>query len=68
MTAAYVCYLKNDVAAAVWAIRPPAPADAPVLGGLNGQSIARRIATAAKAAGIEGRITRPKGASGSPPN
>ena len=38
-----VCYLKN--------------ADAQVLGGLNGQSIVRRIAAAAKAAGIEARIT-----------
>ena len=58
VTAADVCYLKNGAAAAVWAIRPPAPADdAPVLGGLNGQSITRHIAAAAKAAGIKGRIT-----------
>ena len=28
-----------------------------MLGGLNGQSIGRRIAAAARAAGIEGRIT-----------
>ena len=39
-----VCYLKNAD-------------DALVLGGLNGQSIVRRIAAAAKAAGIEARIT-----------
>ena len=30
---------------------------APVLGGINGQSIARRLTAAASAAGIEGRIT-----------
>ena len=57
-TAADVRYLKNGAAVVVWAIRPPAPADdAPVLGGLNGQSIARRLTAAARAAGIEGRIT-----------
>ncbi len=32
-------------------------ATAPVLGGLNGQSIARRLTAAATAAGIDGRIT-----------
>ena len=53
-----VRYLKNGAAVAVWNLRPPAPADdQPVLGGLNGQSVARRLATAAKAAGIEGHIT-----------
>ena len=31
--------------------------NAPVLGGINGQSIARRLTAAASAAGIEGRIT-----------
>ena len=57
-TAADVRYLKNGAAVVVWAIRPPAPADAaPVLVGLNGQSVARRLAAAARAAGIEGRIT-----------
>ena len=57
-TAADVRYLKNGAAVVVWAIRPPSPADdAPVLGGLNGQSVARRLAAAARAAGIEGRIT-----------
>ena len=30
---------------------------APVLGGLNGQSIARRLTAAARAAGIDARIT-----------
>ena len=53
-----VRFLKNGAARAVWALRPPAPDDhALVLGGLNGQSIARRIAAAAKAAGIEKRIS-----------
>ena len=53
-----VRFLKNGPARAVWALRPPAPDDhALVLGGLNGQSIARRIAAAAKAAGIEKRIS-----------
>ena len=56
-TAADVRYLKS-AAIAVWAVRPPAPADeAPVLGGLNGQSIARRLTAAARSAGIDGRIT-----------
>ena len=53
-----VRFLKNGPARAVWALLPPAPDDhALVLGGLNGQSIARRIAAAAKAAGIEKRIS-----------
>ena len=53
-----VRFLKNGPADAVLALRPAEPADdAPVLGGLNGQSIARRITAAAKAAGIEKRIT-----------
>ena len=53
-----VRFLKNGPARAVWALRPTAPDDhALVLGGLNGQSIARRIAAAAKAAGIEKRIS-----------
>ena len=53
-----VRFLKNGAARAVWALRPPAPDEhALVLGGLNGQSIARRIAAAAKAAGIEKRIS-----------
>ena len=53
-----VRFLKNGPARAVWALRPPAPDEhALVLGGLNGQSIARRIAAAAKAAGIEKRIS-----------
>ena len=61
-----VRYLKNGSAAAVRALRDrrtvqarglrPA-ADAPVLGGINGQSIARRLTAAAQAAGIAGRIT-----------
>ena len=56
-TAADVRYLKNGAAAVVWAISPSTFADdAPVLGGLS-QSIALRIAAAAKTAGIDGRIT-----------
>ena len=61
-----VRYLKNGSALAVRALRDrrtvqarglrPA-ADAPVLGGINGQSIARRLTAAAQAAGIAGRIT-----------
>ena len=53
-----VRFLKNGAARAVWALRTPAPEDHElVLGGLNGQSIARtrRIAVAAEAAGIEKR-------------
>ena len=57
-TDADIRYLKNGAAAAVWAIRPAAPDDdAPVLGGLNGQSVARRLTAAAAAAGIEERLT-----------
>ena len=65
-TAADVRLLKNGCAQAVRMLRDrrtvqaagmrPAP-DALVLGGLNGQSIARRLTAAARAAGIEGRIT-----------
>ena len=61
-----VRYLKNGSALAVRALRDrrtvlapgmrPAD-DAPVLGGINGQSIARRLTAAAQAAGIAGRIT-----------
>jgi len=61
-----VRYLKNGAARAVRQLRDrrtiqaagllPA-ADAPVLGGLTGESVARRLAAAAKAAGIDGRIT-----------
>ena len=61
-----VRYLKNGCASAVRRLRDrvtfrasgmrPA-ASAPVLGGLNGQSVARRVTAAAKAAGVEGRIT-----------
>ena len=57
-TAADVRYVKNGAAVAVLAIRPPvADDDAPVLGGLTGASIARRLTAAARAAGIDGRIT-----------
>ena len=53
-----VRYLKNGAARAVWALRGPAPADdALVLGGLNGESVGRRLTLAAQAAGIEGRLT-----------
>ena len=65
-TTADVRYLKNGCAAALRqlrdritvqrsGLRPDATAQ--VLGGINGQSIARRIAAAARAAGIAGRIT-----------
>ena len=58
-TAADVRYLKNGAARAVWALRPcdGGNDDAPVLGGINGQSVARRLTAAARAAGIDGRIT-----------
>ena len=65
-TAADVRYLKNGCAVALRQLRDrrtvqrsglrPEPTDQ-VLGGLNGQSIARRLTAAARAAGIEGRIT-----------
>ena len=64
--AADVRYLKNGCAAAVRQLRDRLTvrrsglrpdASEPVLGGLNGQSIARRITAAARAAGIDGRIT-----------
>lgn len=57
-------YLKGDCADAVRALRGAAAADpsgvsgaALVAGGLNGASIGRRIAAAARAAGVEGRVT-----------
>ena len=65
-TAADVRYLKNGCAAVIRQIRDRLTgqrsglrpdATAPVLGGLNGQSIARRLTAAATAAGIDGRIT-----------
>ena len=57
-TAADVRYLKGGAAHAVWELHPVAPsASAPVLGGLNGASVARRFAAAAQAAGVTGRIT-----------
>ena len=53
-----VRYLKNGAAAAVLALRGPAPADdALVLGGLNAESVGRRLTEAAKAAGIAERLT-----------
>ena len=65
-TAADVRYLKNGCAVALRQFREritgqrsgvrPEPTG-PVLGGLNGQSIARRLTAAARAAGIDGRIT-----------
>ena len=66
VTAADVRYLKNGCAVALRQLRDrrtvqrsglrPEPTDQ-VLGGLNGQSIARRLAAEARYAGIEGRIT-----------
>ena len=65
-TAADVRYLKNGCAQALRDLRArrtvqraglrPEPTDQ-VLGGLGGQSIARRLTAAARAAGVEGRIT-----------
>ncbi|MDE0230152.1 MAG: tyrosine-type recombinase/integrase [Spirochaetaceae bacterium] len=65
-TAADVRYLKNGCASAIRQLRDrltvrrsglrPA-ADEQVLGGLGGQSIGRRLTAAARAAGIDGRIT-----------
>ena len=47
--------VKNGAAAALTALRPDnASHDALVFGGLNGHSIGRRFAAAAKAAGVEG--------------
>ena len=65
-TTADVRYLKNGCAAALRQLRDRLTVQrsglrpdgtAPVLGGINGQSIARRLTAAASAAGIEGRIT-----------
>ena len=65
-TAADVRYLKNGCAAAVRQLRDRLTvrrsglrpdATETVLGGLNGQSIARRLTAAARAAGIDGRVT-----------
>ena len=65
-TAADVRYLKNGCAAALRQLRDRLTVQrsglrpdgtAPVLGGINGQSIARRLTAAASGAGIEGRIT-----------
>ena len=59
-------YLKNGCASALRQLRDRITVQrsglrpdgiAPVLGGINGQSIARRLTAAAKAAGVEGRIT-----------
>ena len=64
--AADVRYLKDGCAAAIHQLRARLTvrrsglrpnATEPVLGGLNGQSIARRLTAAARAAGIAGRIT-----------
>ena len=64
--AADVRYLKNGCAAALRQLRDRITVQrrglrldgtAQVLGGINGQSIARRLTAAASAAGIEGRIT-----------
>ena len=64
--AADVRYLKNGCAAALRQLRDRLTVQrsglrpdgtAQVLGGINGQSIARRLTAAASAAGIEGRIT-----------
>ena len=65
-TAADVRYLKNGCAAALRQLRDRLTVQrsglrpdgtAQVLGGINGQSIARRLTAAARAAGVDGRIT-----------
>ena len=65
-TAADVRYLKNGCAAALRQLRDRLTVQrsglrpdgtAQVLGGINGQSIARRLTAAASAAGVDGRIT-----------
>ena len=57
-----VRFLKNGPAAAVLALRPPGAApDQPVLGGINGASVGRRFAAAARAAGLEGNYTAHSG-------
>ena len=65
-TAADVRYLKNGCAAALRQLRDRITVQrsglrpdgtAQVLGGINGQSIARRLTAAARAAGVDGRIT-----------
>ena len=70
-TAADVRYLKNGCAAALRQLRDRLTVQrsglrpdgtAQVLGGINGQSIARRLTAAASAADIEGRITGHSGA------
>lgn len=54
--------VKGDCAAAVRAIRPAGDClSDPVLGGISAATVGRRIAAAARAAGIEGRITAHSG-------
>ena len=61
--------VKNGDTAALTALRPAnASPTALVFRGLNGQSIGRRFATAAKAAGIEGVPPPTRAGSGSPAN
>ena len=69
-TAADVRYFKNGCAAAVRQLRDRITlrrsglrpdATETVTGGLNGQSIARRLTAAARSAGIDGRITEHSG-------
>ena len=76
-TAADVRYIKNGCAAALRQLRDRLTVQrsglrpdgtAQVLGGINGQSIARRLTAAASAAGIEGRITGQTGGSALPSN
>ena len=65
-TAADVRYVKNGCAAALRQLRDRLTVQrsglrpdgtAQVLGGINGQSIARRLTAAARVAGVDGRIT-----------
>ena len=55
-----VRYIKGNAAGAVLALRGSGPVsddDAPVLGGLTAESVGRRLTEAARAAGIESRLT-----------
>ena len=61
-TATDVRYLKNGAAAAVLALRPTeVDPTARVFGGLTPRSLGRRFTAAAKAAGIEARLTAHSG-------
>ena len=50
-------FVKNGTAAALRALRDAGSGQGPVAGGLSPKTVGRRIAAAAKVAGIKGRIT-----------